>query len=61
MRKARVQSIKIEASSEGRFVVEIYEDGSVVRKAITEGGKPRRKTRKPFARVWRRSDGALSD
>ena len=60
-RKARVRSIEIEESSQGRFVVETYDDGSVVRRAVEQGAKPRRRPRKPFVRVWRRDDSSPAD
>jgi hypothetical protein len=55
-RKPRVQDIEIDQDKEGRFVVETYEDGTVVRRRVEKGATPRRKPRKPFARAWRPSD-----
>jgi len=52
-RKRRVQDIQVTETAEGRFVVESYEDGTVVRRKVDEDAKPRRKPRKPFARAWR--------
>jgi len=55
-RVARIQGVEVEESPEGRFIVETYEDGTVVRRRVEEGAKPRRKPRKPFVRAWRPDD-----
>lgn len=51
--KARVLDVRITDNSEGRFVVETYDDGTVVRRRVEKDAKPRRKPRKPIARAWR--------
>jgi hypothetical protein len=56
VRNPRVQNIEVEENDEGRFVVESYEDGTIVRRRVEKDTKPRRKPRKPFARAWRPSD-----
>jgi hypothetical protein len=60
-RKARIQSIEVEVTAEGRFVVETYDDGNVVRRKVESAGTPRRKPRKPFVRVWRREDSTRTE
>lgn len=55
-RTAHVQDIRVTETSEGRFIVETYDDGMVVRRRINKGARPRRKPRKPIARAWRPTD-----
>jgi hypothetical protein len=55
-RKPRVRDIEVDEDEEGRFVVETYEDGTVVRRRVEKDAAPRRKPRKPFARAWRPPD-----
>ena len=55
-RKKRVQDVRIKEDAEGRFVVETYDDGSVIRRRVEKDARPRRKPRKPIARVWRLRD-----
>jgi hypothetical protein len=55
-RKTRIQDVRIAENSEGRFVVETYADGTVIRRRVEKDAKPRRKPRKPIARAWRRKD-----
>jgi hypothetical protein len=55
-RKPRVRGIEVEQNDEGRFVLETYEDGTVIRRRVEKGATPRRKPRKPFARAWRPPD-----
>jgi hypothetical protein len=52
-RKAHVQDIQVVEDPEGRFVVETYDDGTVIRRRVEDDRTPRRKPRKPFARAWR--------
>jgi hypothetical protein len=59
-RTAHIQGVEVKESAEGRFIVETYDDGTVVRRRVEEGGKPRRKPRKPFARAWRPDDNPRS-
>ena len=46
-RKAHVQDIQVMETADGRFIVETYDDGTVVRRKVEQDGKPRRKPRKP--------------
>jgi hypothetical protein len=58
--KMRVLDVRIKEDAEGRAVVETYDDGSVVRRRVEKDARPRRKPRKPIARVWRpRDNGEL--
>jgi hypothetical protein len=52
--KAHIESIEVEVTAEGRFVVETYDDGYVVRRKVESDGTPRRRPRKPFVRDWKR-------
>ena len=49
MPKGKPRNIEVVDDAGGRFVVETYADGEVVRKNQNE--VPRRKPRKPFARA----------
>jgi hypothetical protein len=51
-RKPRVRDIEVDENAEGRFVVETYEDGTIIRRRVEKSATPRRKPRKPFARAW---------
>ena len=44
-------SVEVLDTAEGRFVVATYADGSIIRKLVDPDQRPRRKPRKPIARV----------
>jgi hypothetical protein len=55
-RKSHIRDVHVTENLEGRFVVETYDDGTVVRRRVEEDGRPRRRPRKPFARAWQPGD-----
>lgn len=51
MAKGKPASIEVQETEEGRLVVMTYADGEVVRKLIDLKARPKRRPRKPFARL----------